>query len=658
MSGKRAGLRLFAFYVVVTLVPIVVLGVVITRSIRADLEQQGLNQGHATARAISHSAVGPVLSGDTLSDGPTPEERTALVRVSQPLLQSGDVLVIRVRDRAGRVAFDPRHITQGVVGAPDDEVVDAIKGEKVVLLTRVGADAVDAAGTRGPRAIEVYTPVFAGNRGDAVGAVEVYVPYEPIAAGIDRSYSQIRWIVLLGLLGLWIVLGVITWSATRRLRRSNADNRVLARRDPLTRMANRFAIVEDVQAALDRAPDRRMTVAILDIDAFTEINEVLGHANGDRFLQHVATIIDDTVDGTGSTARIGADQFAIARYADAEPSTTEVLDRISRALLVELELDGVTVTAEITVGRVDGDVADGAAELLRRAGVACRTAKQANTPVLTYTPAQEGFDADRLTLVAELRHAIDDGQLVLHYQPKVDATDGTVTSVEALVRWQHPTRGLLPPGAFVPAAESTELIIGLTDWVVDRACAQAAAWRRQGMALPIAVNVSARCLRDHEFADRMLAALQRHDVTSDLITIEITETAVISDPERAAATLRRLAERGMGVAIDDFGVGYTSLAHLDHLPISELKIDREFVAHMTRGTDGGAVVRAVVSLGHGLGMTVVAEGVEDDATLALLAEIGCDIAQGYAIARPAPAETFEAWFRDRRRPPAAVSSPV
>ena len=247
---------------------------------------------------------------------------------------------------------------------------------------------------------------------------------------------------------------------------------------------------------------------------------------------------------------------------------------------------------------------------------------------------------------------------MLHYQPKVGAADGTVTSVEALVRWQHPTRGLLPPGAFVPAAESTELIIGLTDWVVDRACAQAAAWRRQGMALPIAVNVSARCLRDHEFADRMLAALQRHDVTSDLITIEITETAVISDPERAAATLRRLAERGMGVAIDDFGVGYTSLAHLDHLPISELKIDREFVSHMTRGTDGGAVVRAVVSLGHGLGMTVVAEGVEDDATLALLAEIGCDIAQGYAIARPAPAETFEAWFRDRRRPAAAVSSPV
>jgi diguanylate cyclase (GGDEF)-like protein len=655
VNGKRSGLRLFAFYVVVTLVPILVLGVVITRSVRTDLERQGLDQGNATAQAIAHSAVGPVLSGDPLSDGLTPEERTAFVRVTQPLIQSGDVLRIRLRDRAGRVAFDPRHVSDRVIGKPDDEVVDAINGQRVVVLTRLNTDDVDS-GRPGAHAIEVYTPVFAGNQGQAVGAVELYVPYADIAAGIDRAYSQIRLIVALGLVGLWLVLGLITWSVTRRLRRSNADNRFLARRDPLTRMANRFAIVEDVQAALDRGgADHGMTVAILDIDGFTEINEVLGHANGDRFLRHVAEIVDRSVDESGSTARIGADQFAIARPSDTVPSMDAVLDAIRAALLAELEIDGVTVTAEITVGLVDGaDTAD-AAELLRRAGVACRAAKQANTPQLTYARSQEGFDADRLTLVAELRHAIEDGQLVLHYQPKVKAADGAVTSVEALVRWQHPVRGLLPPGAFVPAAESTELIIGLTDWVVDRACAQAATWRDEGMALPIAVNISARCLRDHEFADRMLAALQRHHVTSDLITIEITETAVISDPERAAATLRRLAERGMGVAIDDFGVGYTSLAHLDHLPISELKIDREFVAHMTHGADGDAVVRAVVSLGHGLGMTVVAEGVEDDATLALLAEIGCDIAQGYAIARPAPADTFEAWFRTRPRPVDAVA---
>jgi diguanylate cyclase (GGDEF)-like protein len=658
VNGKRAGLRLFAFYVVVTLVPIAVLGVVITRSIRADLERQGIEQGSATADAIAHSAVGPVLSGRSLADGVSPRERRALVRVTQPLLQSGDVLRIRLRDRAGYIAFDPLHTRQGVFGDPDDEVVDAIEGEQVAMLTRLNADEIDRELPSGPRAIEVYTPVFAGNAGAAVGAVEVYVPYRPIAQGIDASYGRLRWTVGIGLLGLWLTLALITWSVTRGLRRSYAENRRLARRDPLTRLPNRLAMVEDVQSRLDVAGRAGVTIAMIDIDGFTQINEVLGHANGDRFLQHVAAIVVDAVDGTGSTARIGADQFAIARPGDAEPTTDVVLERVRRALLDELELDGVTLTAEITVGRVDGASGADGAELLRRAGVALRAAKQANAPWLTYAPAQEGFDADRLTLVAELRHAIDDGQLVLHYQPKIDTADGTVTSVEALVRWQHPVRGLLPPGAFVPAAESTELIIGLTDWVVDRACAQAAAWKADGISLPIAVNVSARCLRDHEFADRMLAALQRHDVTSDLLSIEITETAVISDPERAAATLRRLAERGMGVAIDDFGVGYTSLAQLDHLPISELKIDREFVASMARGADGDAVVRAVVSLGHGLGMTVVAEGVEDDATLTLLAEIGCDVAQGYAIARPAPAADFEEWLRSRRAPVAAGADAV
>ena len=296
MNGKRSGLRLFAFYVVVTLVPILVLGVVITRSVRTDLERQGLDQGDATAEAIAHSAIGP--GAERRHARPTasrPAERTALVRVSQPLLQSGDVLRIRLRDRVGHVAFDPLHISEGVVGEPDDEVVEAIEGERVVLLTRLDADEVDARHrAAAPQAIEVYTPVFAGNRGRGRRrgrAVRARTP--PIAAGIERAYSQIRLIVALGLLGLWIVLGLITWSVTRRLRRSNADNRFLARRDPLTRMANRFAIVEDVQTSLDRAdPGDGMTVAILDIDGFTEINEVLGHANGDRFLRHVAAIVD------------------------------------------------------------------------------------------------------------------------------------------------------------------------------------------------------------------------------------------------------------------------------------------------------------------------------------------------------------------------------
>ena len=659
MIDKRSGLGLFAFYVVATLVPILVLGVVLARTYRQDLDEQGLHDAGEISSIVVEATVSPHLSGDTLSNGLTAEERAGLVTSLGPILGEGTALRLRLRDRIGHVVFDPERPNAAPFGPRDKQVVEALTGKDVRLRTHLNTDAADRAHP-GPAAIKIYEPVRASTGSHFVGVMEIYVPYGAIARSIDQAYRSMMTLLVIGLLVLWALSGAITWSVTRKLRRSNAENRFLAKRDPLTRMANRFAIVEDVDAHLGRSGvGHGMTVAILDIDGFTEINEVLGHANGDEFLRHVARIVEASAGRTGFTARIGADQFAIARATCSDPTMATLIDGIRRALLDELELDGVTLTAEFTVGFVDGDATVGASELLRRAGVACRAAKQVNAPVLSYEPSHEGFDADRLTLVAELRHAIDDGQLVLHYQPKVNASDGAVTSVEALVRWQHPTRGLLAPGEFVPAAESTELIISLTDWVVDCACAQAAAWTALGMPLPIAVNVSARCLRDHDFADRMFATLRRHELSTDLITIEITETAVIADPERAAATLRRLAERGMGVAIDDFGVGYTSLAHLDRLPITELKIDREFVSHMTRGAGGDAVVRAVVSLGHGLGMTVVAEGVEDDTTLSLRAEIGCDTAQGYAIARPAPAEVFEAWLHTRRAPAeSAVSSPA
>ena len=299
------------------------------------------------------------------------------------------------------------------------------------------------------------------------------------------------------------------------------------------------------------------------------------------------------------------------------------------------------------MGRVEGHHGSDAAELLRQAGVACRCAKAAKVPELEYEPTLEGFDADRLTLVGELRHSIDSEHLVLHYQPKIATADGRVVGVEALLRWQHPTRGLLMPGVFLPAAESTQLILALTDWVVDAACRQAITWQECGRPIPIAVNVSARCLRDPAFPDRVLGALVRHGLPPNLLSIEITETAVISDPGRAASALRRLAERGIKISIDDFGVGYTSLGQLHQLPIHELKIDQQFVTPLLTAPDGRAVVRALVSLGHELGMNVVAEGVEDDPTLDAIAAIGCDIAQGYGIARPAPADTFERWLSAR-----------
>ncbi len=639
---------LFLFYAAITLVPIVVLGVVLARSFRADLEHRALEEGSTIASVIASSAVEHVLTGDELADGPTPAERVALANEFAPILRRGDALVLRLRDTEGHVVFDPSQPQRAPFGPSDDEVSEAIAGEPVRLLTRLNADTVDDGHRLGARAIEVYTPVRAvhGDR-RPLGALEVYVPYAPIRASIEASARHMTGLLVVGLLALWAVLAAMTWSVTRRVRRSAALAEHLARTDSLTGLANRAAMTEHLGEVLARGDSPATTVLVVDIDGFGAINQTLGQENGDAFLRHMADVVVGVVGDESAVARTGGDQFGVVLAGTTSAGSGAVIDAIRKALLREHLLGGVALTVEVTVGRVEDGGTTEAAELIRRANVACRAAKTAKVQLLDYEEELEGFDADRLRLMTELRHGIAEDQLVLHFQPKIRIDHGALTGVEALVRWQHPTRGLLMPGAFVPAAESTELIVELTDWVLDAACAQGAAWQHAGRPLPIAVNVSARCLRDAAFSDRVLAALVRHGLESRLLTVEITETAVISDPERAAATLRRLSQRGVHVSLDDFGVGYTSLGHLDRLPIDELKIDRQFVASLASGGDGGAVVRAVVSLGHGLGMNVVAEGVEERSTIALLASLGCDVAQGYVIARPAPLETFEAWWRER-----------
>ncbi len=648
MHRLRSGIGLFAFYALVTLIPIAILGVMLQQSFRSDLDRHGLAQGVAVANSVARSAIDPNLSGDTLANGMTSAERSKLLRVATTLVGSGDALQVRIRDRVGHVVFDPRTPNAGPTGAPDHEVIEAIHDAPVRLLTRLNADEVDASRGLGAQAIEVYTPIRSSPSGPALGALEIYVPYAPIAAAIDQNAHHLTTLLVIGLSALWVLLAIITWSVTRRLRRAAAAQQRLAREDGLTGLANRTGLLERIPELLVRASaNHPLTVAVLDLDGFAHVNKVLGPANGDHFLRHVAEQLRTCAGVDDVVARLGGDQFAMALVDSNVRQAEEVIARIRHALLTEVELGGIELASEVTIGLVQGIAGDDPDELLRQAGVACRTAKRDNAPALVYEPTLEGFDADRLRLVTELRHSINSEALALHYQPKIATVDGRVTGVEALLRWNHPTRGLLLPGAFLPSAESTELILPMTDWVVDEACRQAALWQRAGLDIPIAVNVSARCLRDPAFADRVLTTLMRHRVAADRIAIEVTETAVISDPDRAAATLRRLAQRGMTISIDDFGVGYTSLGLLDRLPISEIKIDQQFVRPLSMGIRAGAIARGIILLGRELGLTVVAEGVEDEATLAALAQLGCDRSQGYVIARPAPVEQFERWMRER-----------
>jgi EAL domain-containing protein (putative c-di-GMP-specific phosphodiesterase class I) len=294
--------------------------------------------------------------------------------------------------------------------------------------------------------------------------------------------------------------------------------------------------------------------------------------------------------------------------------------------------------------------------LLRRADVAMYLAKESRTGHARYDSVRDHYDAGKLALVAELRRAIEGGELVLHYQPKAWVRSGEVCAVEALVRWEHPQRGLVPPDAFLPVAEQTGLIEPLTRWVLRTALEQVRRWGDEFESLTMSVNISARNLGRADFADTVLTALEAAGVPAHRLVLEITETALLADPETAAHVLSLVSAAGVRVSIDDFGQGHTSLGYLSTLPLHELKIDKSFVADLPVNSGHAAIVRSIVELGHNLGLQVVAEGVETDQIVDVLAAVGCDIAQGYLLARPMPPDELPGWLAVHRTPAPAMPS--
>jgi diguanylate cyclase (GGDEF)-like protein len=373
-------------------------------------------------------------------------------------------------------------------------------------------------------------------------------------------------------------------------------------------------------------------VGILDLDRFREINDSLGHASGDAILIELARRLHGAFERDRMVARLGGDEFGLIVGPDVD--VEDFLEDLRAVIAKELDVSGVPVTIEASIGFVvaptDGDDAD---ELLRRADVALYRAKNLHTGVARYETTHDHYDPANLALITELHHAIDADELVLYYQPKIRVADGRCESVEALVRWNHPTRGLLMPDKFLPLAEQTELIERLTDWVLARALGEIRALATPA-PLDIAVNVSARSLSRHDLTDRVLRIVGDAGASASSLTLEITETALMSDPKRAASALSQLDAFGVKISLDDFGTGQTSLAYLSLLPIDELKIDRMFVSKMLDDGGDATIVRSIIDLGHNVGVRVVAEGVETQAILDALRQLGCDVAQGYLIARP------------------------
>ena len=437
-----------------------------------------------------------------------------------------------------------------------------------------------------------------------------------------------------------------------------AEKAHLALHDPLTGLPNRVQFRDQVAAALSlaEAVGRRAAVMLLDVDRFREINDTLGHLNGDRVLQELATRLVAAVDDSATVARLGGDEFGVLMATELTPAEAVAEGRrILAAVGESVTIDHLCLHVEISMGVAlypeHGEDAD---LLLQRADVALYVTKAAQSGVEAYSARKDGYRPSRLALMGELRRALEGDELILDYQPQLDLRTGTVHSVEALLRWEHATRGLVMPAEFIPLAERTGLIRPLTLRALELACRQWAEWRKEGRSLQVAVNLSARHLHDPDLAGELSRMLWRWKVPPAQLMLEITESAVLGELGRAKDLLPKLSAMGVRLALDDFGTGYSSLTYLKEMPVNQVKIDRSFVQHMSHDPTDAAIVRATVELAHNLGLEVVAEGAESEETCELLGRLRCDLAQGWWLSRALPAHELVEWLDHHPERPTGI----
>ena len=465
-----------------------------------------------------------------------------------------------------------------------------------------------------------------------------------LASGAFRSVSPAATLLAAAAILAALARTGLTYREVREL----ATSRQQARTDDLTGLANRRRVYERVEAVLAEQPPRPAAVLLLDLDRFKEVNDGLGHAAGDRVLCEIAHRLAREVRPDDVVARLGGDEFAVllldVQEEDALLTAKRLCDAVERVVLV----DGLPVHVAASIG-IALHPAHGldVNTLLRRADVAMYACKDDGSSHRLWSPG--ALDDERgLLLREELRAALHSDELVLHYQPKVHLESGQVRGVEALVRWQHPERGLLGPDRFLPIAETTGLMTPLTTVLLGTALRQCRAWRDEGLELSVAVNLSPSTLLDPDLGVLVRSLLRHLDLPADALELEVTETVLLGQRQRACATLAELREQGIRIALDDYGTGFSSLAYLAELPVDELKLDKSFVLALGGAPRDEAIVRSTVELAHALGLTLVAEGVENGEVLRALVAYGCDSAQGFHLARPMPADALTPWLHQQR----------
>lgn len=514
-------------------------------------------------------------------------------------------------------------------------------------------------GENGP-VLEVTVPVIYGDRLSGVyGFAQVDLPWEETANLLWRSLITVAAVIVVIALLAWLLLFRTVHRASSTLREQAEENERLALSDALTGLPNRRLLQDRLERAIvtcERS-GKSLALMILDVDRFKEVNDTLGHDRGDALLKEVAQRLSEVVRDADTVARLGGDEFAVlapdvGSMLDAERLAGRVHSAFDEAFIVgDLHLH---VEASIGVAMLP-DNADNSTELMQRADTAMYAAKSTHLGALLYRPGTDGNSAERLALLSDLRNALGTQQLSIHYQPKIDLATSHVIGTEALLRWNHPNRGNIPPNDFIPLAENTGLIQGLTRYVLEMVCSQMSEWDRVGAEfahLPVSINLSARNLLEPDFDEFLEDILASHLIEPNRIELEVTESALIEDPVRSHQMMHKIAGLGVTLAVDDFGTGYTSMSQLEQMPLSTLKIDRSFTARLADDPGGATLVKAMVDLAHEFGLEVVAEGVEDAEVTARLRELGCDIGQGYLWSRPVDSDSlpdvlFQLSFRRR-----------
>ncbi len=641
MLRRAPHLSLLAKFSLLTFLCMAVLGAALAVALRGQIHDRAAADARDLAQRIANDVIDEHVRVQDLEHGLDGQTLADIDLSIEMLLLRGTIKNAKIYDGTGRVVYS---LQRDQLGAREEDARRARAGETVAEF--------EGGQGHGGDVYEVYVPLTLLGGKYPAGAFELYLPYGPIAAQIEADARELYPLLGGGLALLYLLLVPIVARASRTLRRHAAESQHQALHDELTGIANRrrlFMQLQDEIAAADRGGPG-FALLMLDLDRFKEVNDALGHGHGDLLLRQVAGRLATSVREGDLLVRLGGDEFALlAPDVAGDEAALELADRVSAALHGEFVLAGVPVFVEASIGvALFPDHGHDAEALLQAADTAMYAAKQAGTHHELYVLERDRRGPERVARLGELRRALAEREIAVYFQPKVDLRTGEVTGAEALVRWEHPERGLMAPMEFLPLAEQTGLITALTTEVLGQALRQCRAWADDGIDLAVAVNVNERSLLDPAFPDEVDALLARHGVPGHRLQLEITERSLIGDLATAMETIARLHGLGVRLSVDDFGTGYSSLSRLLDLPIQELKIDRSFVTDIDGEGPGAAIVRSTIDLGHHLGLEVVAEGVETETTLAELRELGCDAVQGYHLLRPRPAAEVTAWLRERQ----------